>query len=90
MGTARKMTLDEIKTCSHAYLLYDEEDPIVHFFERVKTTEYFVQFRRKLRDFVTSEPHLFFNYYDKSWIAFYDMPGEYQIILEKRRMYGRK
>jgi hypothetical protein len=90
MGTARIMTLEEVMSCNHAYVLYDPDDPMVYFFQRIETAKTYVHFGRKLRDYVTCEPHLLISEYKKKWVAFTEMPGYYQIRIAKDKMYGRE
>ena len=94
MSEARVMTLEEVEQCDYAYILYEKDDPKVHCFLRMHTYDDFISFDRPIIDRedgriaggVHSQPHLWKEYYCKSWFAFATKPDREQIYDTKRLM----
>ena len=95
MGEAKLMTLEEVEQCDYAYILYEKEDLDVHCFLRMQTFNGFISFDRpiprkpsdgKIFGDVHSQPHLWKEYYGKSWWAFTAKPDYKQIMNKKRLM----
>ena len=87
MPEAKLLTLEEVKVCEQAYILYEKEDPVVHLFKRLKTyDDSFIQFDRPLNRFASSRPCLFTEYYEKQWFAFNRMPSAEQVREKKKLM----
>ena len=80
------MTLEEVEKCDYAYLIYDDEDPDVHCFLRLKTYDEFISFDRPLDSCVHSQPHLWKDKYGSSWAAYPEPPNQCQINAQKRRI----
>jgi hypothetical protein len=94
MNEAKIMDLEEVEQCDYAYILYEKEDPEVHCFLRMQTFNDFISFDRplprgkdgKIFGDVHSQPHLWKEYYGKSWWAFTVKPTSQQIAIKKRKM----
>ena len=94
MDDARMMTLEQVEQCDYAYILYEKDDPEVHCFLQMQTFDDSISFDRplprgkggKIFGDVHSQPHLFKEYYDKSWWAFTAKPDSHQISIKKRLM----
>jgi len=71
------MTLEEVENCDSAYLVYDQHDPDIHLFKRIKTYDSFIAFDREHQNSkgVRIQPHLWKDLYGTVWWAYKDAPA---------------
>ena len=81
---AKYMTLIEVEQCDSAFLVI-ADDPECFEFKRVKTTNEFIHFSRKMMPNVTDQPHLWKEYYGITWFAYDGKPCDAQIMICRRR-----